>query len=443
MSDVQDMIQFSRPTNSQLNLDLYSTTGAVTGCPGSASNVAGAEGCPGPSLYMVGGRKKSRRYSKKMHSRLGRKKYRGGGYSFQSQPQNSSPGSFGGGPTGHLGQFEQYDNSQVAAPSNMGASQSYGPEEMSSMATSSGYITGGKRRTRRKSKRRRNAKNSRRKRRTRSRRGAGMIEDTYRAAMKRVDTFTKNKKCPEAMAKFKGDGEKRLSYLKALNALNNRTWRRPQDGHHDLPSEECPEPAALPHDADELAQLKCVTMDMDKEIQCRAMKVKNMKQSKCSPGCVPSAATVSATDAAAATVAKDAAVTKEAAAADDATAASAATSAARTDDVDAVRDAAAAKDAAAQEQIQQDNMPLPPTEPESGQPMPQLQPQPSASDVIPPLSQEGAAATSFPSAQPNHPFQAEPVPAAAIHSGGRRRTRNRRTRNRRTRNRRLHREPQD
>ena len=113
MVTMNDLINFSRPTNSQLNLDLYNTTGAVTGCPGALSNIAGARGDPGNSLYMTGGKKKSKGKYKSMPSRLGRKVYRGGGYGFGPQPQNSSAESFGGGPTGHVAQFESYNNNAV------------------------------------------------------------------------------------------------------------------------------------------------------------------------------------------------------------------------------------------------------------------------------------------------------------------------------------------
>jgi len=465
MSTIQDMAQFSRPTNSQLNLDLYSTTGAVTGCPGSASNVAGAEGCPGPSLYMVGGKKKSRRYSKKMHRRLGRKKYRGGGYSFRSQPQNSSPSSFGGGPSGHLGQFSSYDNASVACPSNMGASRSYSPGEMSQMATESGYITGGKRRTRRRGRKsRRRGRKSRRgggrkvakkKRRTRSRRGAGGIEDFYTAAKTKMETFTKKlgtKKCPEAMKGYSGSGKKRLELLRAVKAMENKTFRRPQDGHSAKSPEECPEPNELPSGPNalqELGAIECVTMEMTgKPTQCRIMGVKDMKKPKCPPGCAPSMAAVSASDAAAATAATDASLAKDTAAADDTSAAAAASSAAVVDGADAARDTSAADNAAAREQVQPNEALLPPADPAMPPLMPSSAgPDPAAQQMFDPTG-PGTAPQSFDPAHaapqdetafahpaPLPPFQPPSVPADGVLSGGRRRTRGRKTRSRKTRNR--------
>ena len=182
MVDIQDLINFSRPTNSQLNLDLYSTTGAVTGCPGSVSNVAGAQGNPGNSLYMIGGKKKSTGKYKRMPRRLGRKVYRGGGYSFRDQPQNSDAASFGGGPTGHLAQFDAYTNNGVSNPSNMGAHVNYTPQEMSMAAAKSGYITGGARRSKRRvSKRRRKTR----------RRGRARHRNTRRNHKRRYRRTTK------------------------------------------------------------------------------------------------------------------------------------------------------------------------------------------------------------------------------------------------------------
>ena len=162
MTNVQDLINFSRPTNSQLNLDLYNRTGAVTGCPGAISNVAGAAGYPGNSLYLTGGKKKSTRKYKRMRKKLGRKVYRGGGYSF-GQQHNMPPGN-GGGPTGQVANFIATSNKPVTNDSNMGASKTYTPEEMTMSARDSGYIRGGGRRRskRRRSKRRRSKRRRRR-----------------------------------------------------------------------------------------------------------------------------------------------------------------------------------------------------------------------------------------------------------------------------------------
>ena len=204
MPSVQDLIDFSRPTNGQLNLDLYSTTGAVTGCPGSVSNVAGAQGCPGNSLYMTGGKKKSHGKYKRMRHRRGRKVYRGGGFSFRSQPMNDDAASFGGGPTGHPAQFAAYSDSGVSSPGNMGAHVQYTPSEMSMAAARSGYITGGarrrSRRRRNKSKKRggrkprRKTRKSRKRGRRRTRRGGYPGEDEIQKLTARTEKLEQSAK---------------------------------------------------------------------------------------------------------------------------------------------------------------------------------------------------------------------------------------------------------
>ena len=218
MPSVQDLIAFSRPTNSQLNLDLYSTTGAVTGCPGSVSNVAGAQGNPGNSLYMTGGKKKSHGKYKRMRSRRGRKIYRGGGFSFRSQPMNDDAASFGGGPTGHLGQFAAYSNTNVSSPSNMGAHIQYTPAEMSMAAANSGYITGGARRkSRRRGKKskkrggrkpRRKTRKSRKRGRRRTRKGGYPGEDEIQKLSARTEKLEQSAKGEFGDLKTKVTGPK-------------------------------------------------------------------------------------------------------------------------------------------------------------------------------------------------------------------------------------------